>query len=773
MTLKNRNPQEPRSADQPIKKGAYKFNGMLTGEPISTIPSGFSALNYNVIDRGDYYDVRGGSRQYTSLRVGYSIYSVDTLNDIITTTVSHPWVTGNQVYFKGDDLPSPFAEDTAYYVIKVATNKFKLAVSYTNAIAGTAINITTEGIGDRWLYYGEVNAGVDHVAQEKYVLMIGTKVYVANKAFTSLTEVINLHGTDPSGVSTLLAYDNEAVLLSPEGGIFKVVLSDTFYYMYKLNQTLPSVLITDVVETAEKKYGYLYLYSMAILDGTGNRDRLSKKILFESGTCQKDGQAKDYGEVYHSTEIGVDLSVVHSAGTLTLPDDVNGVTHFPLYRTKNIGENSGGNTASLDGIGNRRDFPVWVADVPAAKAFVVSTITEAGTARIVSGNKFVRGDVSCTLKDTSGNSVEITAFTDEDNATIGEGLASSATLCVAIGGGRVMKVSQTGDTITKSEGDDFTVNDRGLLLYVSDGTYRHVTEYVAPGSVKVAETGDFTNLAITMRPVTGNFSRKWNDTVPDKMNSTSVISIQDMIEYGSDMYVPRRFFEPMPNCDTGIIDNGFLVASLRDGTEYYYSQIGDKAYTMGYYKDPEQKKKVISAVRHIAMCPLKAVVMMRDKTGVISLSSSQNVGRTEIGENVFQLPEMAVVDDHRGVEIWQSVKQKNANLILALTSDGAYRYFDGVSWSAQDLAFVQGKDAVSKEYIKKIDQTTVINSFYSSESGMILWIRKWVRDNAANPTTYRIVQFCDDESEEKWQFDDQTKAERGSGLNDIQMFGVQ
>lgn len=43
--------------------------------------------------------------------------------------------------------PSPLAESTDYYVISVNSTNIQLATSYANALAGTAINLTTTGSG--------------------------------------------------------------------------------------------------------------------------------------------------------------------------------------------------------------------------------------------------------------------------------------------------------------------------------------------------------------------------------------------------------------------------------------------------------------------------------------------------------------------------------------------------------------------------------------------------------------------------------------------------
>lgn len=57
-------------------------------------------------------------------------------------------VTGDQVQFKvgpGGTLPAPLVAGTTYYVIKLTASTIKLATSLANALAGTAIDITTAG----------------------------------------------------------------------------------------------------------------------------------------------------------------------------------------------------------------------------------------------------------------------------------------------------------------------------------------------------------------------------------------------------------------------------------------------------------------------------------------------------------------------------------------------------------------------------------------------------------------------------------------------------
>lgn len=74
--------------------------------------------------------------------------STDTLTWTSTTNKPSNILTGTRVRLTTTTtLPAPLALATDYYVIKVTDGTCKLATSYANAIAGTAINITDAGTG--------------------------------------------------------------------------------------------------------------------------------------------------------------------------------------------------------------------------------------------------------------------------------------------------------------------------------------------------------------------------------------------------------------------------------------------------------------------------------------------------------------------------------------------------------------------------------------------------------------------------------------------------
>lgn len=83
-------------------------------------------------------------------------FTADAGTDIMTytstTNIPSNLMTGTRVRVSSTTtLPSPLAGATDYYLIKVDDLTYKLATSYANAIAGTAIDITTAGSGTHTL----------------------------------------------------------------------------------------------------------------------------------------------------------------------------------------------------------------------------------------------------------------------------------------------------------------------------------------------------------------------------------------------------------------------------------------------------------------------------------------------------------------------------------------------------------------------------------------------------------------------------------------------
>ena len=86
------------------------------------------------------------------------ISSVNTGTDEITCTAPHGLLTGDPflvVYSPdGGTLPAPLAPVTHYWAIRQSDTVVKLAASSSDAMAGTAINLTSAGTGTRQILRG-------------------------------------------------------------------------------------------------------------------------------------------------------------------------------------------------------------------------------------------------------------------------------------------------------------------------------------------------------------------------------------------------------------------------------------------------------------------------------------------------------------------------------------------------------------------------------------------------------------------------------------------
>lgn len=129
----------------------YLLNGSAFTAASTTAPG-----TLVLIDVVGFYRVTAvttTSAQATTNTLGQSdTFTADASTDVCTWTstanIPSNILVGTRVRLTTTTtLPGGLATATDYYVIKVSDTTFKLATSYANAIAGTAINITDAGIG--------------------------------------------------------------------------------------------------------------------------------------------------------------------------------------------------------------------------------------------------------------------------------------------------------------------------------------------------------------------------------------------------------------------------------------------------------------------------------------------------------------------------------------------------------------------------------------------------------------------------------------------------
>ena len=106
------------------------------------------ARGLNVITPLNATEAGAGSITKSAVTVGVVSAINITTNEIVATTTS--FSTGNEVIvsINSGTLPAPLTAGT-FYVIKVSANLIKLAYSNKQALAGIAVNLTTQGTADK------------------------------------------------------------------------------------------------------------------------------------------------------------------------------------------------------------------------------------------------------------------------------------------------------------------------------------------------------------------------------------------------------------------------------------------------------------------------------------------------------------------------------------------------------------------------------------------------------------------------------------------------
>jgi len=575
----------------------------------------------------------------------------------------------------------------------------------------------------------QMHARVEVQQLSLFIVHRGTTVEAGSLETGVFTEVINRTGVTLAESTGEMAVVGKDVIFANENGVFRIVLDNPdYYYMIRINSSNPVDIPVDIPETTLLQYGYRYLYSTALLDGVGVRNRTvaEVEIVREGGTCFDIENDKDYGERFYATPIGEDLDETHLAGPFVVPDGVQDVTHMPIYRTENIGEASGGVNAAAIGQGNQLDYMVWVNDIAVAKAF---SVVKAAAIVDASVGTFERGDVGETLYDTAGNSDTIATFVDSARVLVtGAGTLPNGAIDVALGQGRVFSMVQVGTAITRLGGAAFVAADVGRTIFWADGSYSiPISVNTGAGTAVAAWSEGHGNQAATMMPVAGNFVRMYNDTTLDSGGGAGRISLEDRIASGSDVYIPRRYFQPVPNGQVTWFSSGYIFFGIRDDTKYRYSQVGDKMYTAGMYRPVEQEGELDAELRGFRGLPGMMVILLNGRMKIVPTSSSVNVGRQEVGETVSHLPEAYSADDHVGVYFWQSIQYIGVGSFLAVTTEPAVRLFADGRWSQQNYAIDQatGLDAISKNYLKQMYPPLGCVSQYTEEDGYLLWFYRW------------------------------------------------
>lgn len=181
-----------------VQPNYYKYlvSGHAVTAAATTVPCTMALID--VIGFYRVTSVTTTTAQATTNTLGQSdTFTADDTTDICTwsSTANIPSniLTGTRVRLTTTTtLPGGLATATDYYVIKISDTTFKLATSYANAIASTAIDITTTGTGTHtvtWLLPRYTNgAGVQAIIFNSNATALGAATPNLSLGYTNSTQ---------------------------------------------------------------------------------------------------------------------------------------------------------------------------------------------------------------------------------------------------------------------------------------------------------------------------------------------------------------------------------------------------------------------------------------------------------------------------------------------------------------------------------------------------------------------------------------------------------
>ncbi len=140
----------------------YMMTLRASGNPVGAIVpyAGVTAPSFYLLCYGQAVSRATYSDLWTALQRTIGTVTITIASPGVVTKVAHGLVTGDPVYLTTTGaLPTGLTANTQYYAILVTADTFRLATSYANAVAGTAINTSGSQSGTHTAYNAPYGIG--------------------------------------------------------------------------------------------------------------------------------------------------------------------------------------------------------------------------------------------------------------------------------------------------------------------------------------------------------------------------------------------------------------------------------------------------------------------------------------------------------------------------------------------------------------------------------------------------------------------------------------
>ena len=347
-------------------------------------------------------------------------------------------------------------------------------------------------------------------------------------------------------------------------------------------------------------------------------------------------------------------------------------THYVLIRSEDICPE--GRVSRVDDVSGELLPPVevmWVLDARVAGAFWASKDSSGIiTAHI---GEFQNMDEGTPFDWEDGETDTLGTYIDSTHMLVRGGdyyyAEAKPIQAAAIGGGRVIRGSQTGYVVTAESGDTFADLEVGDTLWASDGYELVISEIISDSEVRVTTSGTRSTQGFTCRPT----GRVINDIIPDE-------TLRNRAGERHVGFFVHRYKSHLPNLGLGVVVPGFAIGANQNGGLLHYSELGmSTKYMCGYYFPNRQvNDRIEGAIQAIKKAPNKFIVWCRDSTwgGPTNVSDS-NIKRIPNTNIQYAVLYADILSEHIGVVDVGSIAEVGDGVFEMRCQDGAVRQFNG------------------------------------------------------------------------------------------------
>jgi hypothetical protein len=393
-------------------------------------------------------------------------------------------------------------------------------------------------------------------------------------------------------------------------------------------------------------------------------------------------------------------------------------THYPVYRTADLGPEGKSIKASGKASVNSPEFISWIKDLRVCAAFIARR--QNGYVELYpteAGGEFEKADEGSVVEFEDGVRVTLLeeGYLNNKNcaySTTPYYDGSSQWQAAMIGDGRVARMVKTGTILTRypgSVGTSFSDADIRKPVWFPNGTVSYIKRVISVDSFEVWDDRDWSDTGITLDPTTRNF----RDTIDD----------EKLFGYSAGWTCKSRFMRPTRIADMISKQPGFILNAPRYGKMVSYMQfeLGYRQF-VGYHNWEYQRVIVEDQIMALEDFPNRFSVICK---GIIYTGVTNNAIELTLPgtlQKIFLLSDPEKVADF-GISDAGAIQRIGDGLLRMITNQYEVRDFDGINYGEDlsvsvELNLKKFKKAVMEAYHQ-------FCSIYSKITGYIWWWRAY------------------------------------------------